>query len=111
MLPFHDITDPLSFHYHLLRNKVLLIDAEIASNEGRNHDASSLYAGAILASRSSRFVHEQSLACELAGFHYKKIGDLRRAGAFFEQARIGYSEWGSGVKVGSITRQIGLLRL
>merc|ERR1712194_220599 len=59
------------------RNKVHLMEAEMFSYEGNNESASSFYAAAILASRSSSFVHEQGLACELAGFHYKKIGNLR----------------------------------
>jgi hypothetical protein len=82
----------------------------MSSYEGRNEEASSSYAAAILASRSSRFVHEQGLACELAGFHYKKIGDLRRACSFFNQANLCYTEWGSDVKVAFITRQLCLLR-
>mmetsp|Transcript_4325 Transcript_4325/g.8337 ORF Transcript_4325/g.8337 Transcript_4325/m.8337 type:complete len:384 (-) Transcript_4325:155-1306(-) len=90
-------------------NKVHLLEAELSSHEGRNEDANSLYAAAIIASRSSRFVHEQGLACELAGFHYKKIGDLQRALGFFNQAKSCYAEWGSEMKVEGITRQLAFL--
>jgi len=90
-------------------NKVHLLEAELSSHEGRNEDANSLYAAAIIASRSSRFVHEQGLACELAGFHYKKIGDLQRALGFFNQAKSCYAEWGSEMKVEGITRQLAIL--
>jgi len=91
------------------RNKVHLLEAELSSHEGRNEDANSLYAAAIIASRSSRFIHEQGLACELAGFHYKKIGDLQRALGFFNQAKSCYAEWGSEMKVEGITRQLAIL--
>jgi len=91
-------------------NKVYLLEAELSSHEGRNEDAKSFYAAAILASRSSRFKHEEGLACELAGFHYKKIGDLHRAWGFFNKAKQCYAEWGSDVKVNFITRQLSVLR-
>lgn len=85
------------------------MEAEMSSYEGRNEVASSFYAAAILASRSSRFIHEQGLSCELAALHYQKIGDLRRAYTFFNQAKQCYVEWGSDVKVDSIDRQLSLL--
>jgi len=90
-------------------NKVYLLEAELASYEGRNEEAKSSYAAAILASRSSKFIHEQGLACELAGFHYKKIGDSRRAWGFFNQAKLCYAEWGSEMKVESIAQQLSML--
>merc|ERR1711957_1075057 len=61
------------------RNKVFLLEAEMLSFEKRNDEARSSYAAAISSSCSSRFVHEQGLACELAGLHYKKIGDTHAA--------------------------------
>lgn len=90
-------------------NKVHLLDAELSSYEGRNEDANSLYAAAILSARASRFIHEQGLACELAGFHYKKIGDLQRAFGFFNQAKLCYAEWGSEMKVNFINRHLTVL--
>ena len=112
-----------------------LLEAELSSFEGRNEEAQSSYAAAILASRSSRFVfcivavaitcvcliniisanqpssvahrfiHEQGLACELAGFHFQKIGNVQRACRFFDQAKSCYTEWGSPMKVESISHQ------
>ena len=95
-----------SFYF---RNKLHLLEAELFSYKGRNKDANSLYAAAIIASKSSKFIHEQGLACELAGFHYKKIGDLQRAWGFFNQAKLCYTEWGSEMKVECITRQLAVL--
>eukprot|EP00804_Cyclotella_cryptica_P010062 CCRYP_020488-RA/>CCRYP_020488-RA protein AED:0.04 eAED:0.04 QI:1274/1/0.66/1/1/1/3/40/1007 len=54
---------------------------------------------AILASQSSKFVHEEGLACELAGIHYKKRGMKSLALSFFGQAELCYKSWGSHVKV------------
>eukprot|EP00804_Cyclotella_cryptica_P017299 CCRYP_019577-RA/>CCRYP_019577-RA protein AED:0.24 eAED:0.25 QI:0/0.5/0/1/1/1/3/0/813 len=64
---------------------------------------------AILASRSSKFVHEEGLACELAGMHYKKNGNKSLALSFFRQARSCYESWGSCVKVRHMTRQIDFI--
>mmetsp|Transcript_19299 Transcript_19299/g.46304 ORF Transcript_19299/g.46304 Transcript_19299/m.46304 type:complete len:1293 (+) Transcript_19299:334-4212(+) len=88
------------------RNKVHLLEAEFFSLEGRDEDAKHSYAAAITSARCSRFIHEQGLACELAGCHYKKIGDHKCARAFFDRAKQHYSEWGSQMKVDSITRQL-----
>ncbi|KAL7540660.1 hypothetical protein ACHAXR_010684 [Thalassiosira sp. AJA248-18] len=56
-------------------NKVFLLDAEMHSFEGRSQEATASYAAAITASCSSRFIHEQGLACELAGLHHIKTGN------------------------------------
>ena len=104
MLPSH-----LVFASSNVRNKIHLLEAELSSYESRDEDANASYAAAILASRSSGFIHEQGLACELAGFHYKKMGDLQCAQDFFNQAILCYTEWGSEMKVDSITQQLGVL--
>ena len=88
------------------RNKVHLLEAESSSFNGRHQEAAASYAAAIASARSSRFIHEEGLACELAGFHHKKIGDLNSAYNFFNQAKRCYTEWGSRVKVESVTRQL-----
>jgi len=91
------------------RNKVHLLEAERFSYFGKNNDAELSYAAAISSSCSSRFVHEQGLACELAGFHHKKNGDVQRACILFNQAKQCYAKWGSNMKVESITQQLGML--
>ena len=50
------------------------------------------------------------LACELAGNHYKKIGDNKSALGFFNQAKQCYTEWGSQMKVEVINKQLLLLQ-
>jgi len=89
------------------QNKVYLLEAEMFSFEGRDTEARSSYAAAITSSCSSRFVHEQGLACELAGLHYFKIGEAEAALEFLQQAKECYQRWGSQMKVESITQQMG----
>ena len=86
--------------------KVHLLEAENFSFNNNHEEAKASYAAAVTSARSSRFLHEQGLACELAALHYKKIGDNKSAYGFFNQAKQCYSEWGSKIKVESVTRQI-----
>jgi len=88
------------------RNKVHLLEAENFSYQNDHEEAKASYAAAITSARCSRFIHEQGLACELAGYHYKKMNDLRSAWSFFNQAKQCYAEWGSQMKVDSVTRQM-----
>ena len=85
--------------------KVYLLEVEKFSFRG-NKRATSSYAAAITSACSSGFIHEQRLACELAGFHHKKIGEHEIAWDYFKQAKQCYSKWGSQVKVDSISRQL-----
>jgi len=57
-------------------NKLHLLEAESFSSNGHNTLAIKSYKAAIEASKSSRFIHEQGLACELAAIHCKKVKDL-----------------------------------
>mmetsp|Transcript_24478 Transcript_24478/g.39842 ORF Transcript_24478/g.39842 Transcript_24478/m.39842 type:complete len:240 (+) Transcript_24478:1081-1800(+) len=91
------------------RNKVHLMEAEIFSYEGKHKEAKASYDAAIASAKCVSFVHEQGLACERAGFHYKKIGDKKNACNFFNQAKQCYTEWGSQMKVDSITRRLDAL--
>merc|ERR1712194_839034 len=92
------------------RNKVHLLEAESFSLLGNHGEAKASYAAAIISARSSRFVHEQGLACELAGLHYKKIGDNRSAMGYLKQAKQCYADWGSQMKVNSINHQLEKFR-
>jgi len=89
--------------------KVFLLKAELNSFEQKCEEAQSAYAAAITSSSSSRYVHVQGLACELAGLHYKKNDQVQTALDFFQQAKKCYSQWGSQMKVESITRHIDMM--
>jgi hypothetical protein len=89
--------------------KVLLLKAEMHSFKNKVDVATAKYSEAVAAFSSSRYVHEQGLACELAGFHYIRIDQPETALDFFQQAKDCYTQWGSDVKVAFITQQISLL--
>lgn len=88
------------------RNKLELLEAEKHGLDARHSQAVKLYDAAIASAKSSKFIHEQGLACEKAGFYYKKIRDIRNALDYFQQARACYEEWGSKVKVEAIQREM-----
>ena len=92
-------------------NKVHILEAEMYSFERKGKDAISSYAAAITSSRYSNYVHEEGLACELAGLHYKKTSETQTALDFFQRAKECYVQWGSQVKVESITQQMERLVL
>ena len=86
--------------------QVYLLEAEQFSFQNRYSAAESSYAAAINSARSSGFIHEQGLACELAGYHFKKVFDLQSAWILFDQAKQCYIEWGSQMKVDSVSQQL-----
>ncbi len=88
------------------QNKVYLLEAELFSFEGRLQRAQNLYTAAIEASASSKFIHEQGLAYELAAFHNEKSGNASKAWEYFNQAKSCYAQWGSRMKVEFIENQL-----
>jgi hypothetical protein len=88
------------------RNKLHLLEAELHGLDARHSLAVSSYDAAIASAKNSKFIHEQGLACEKAGFYYKKIGDVGNASGYFQQARKCYEEWGSSVKVEVVQREL-----
>ncbi len=93
------------------RNKLQLLEAEKYGLDARHSLAVASYDAAIASAKNSKFIHEQGLACEKAGFYYKKIGDARNAFVYFQQARQCYEEWGSRLKVEVIQRELDRLSI
>ena len=87
------------------------MEAENFSLNNKHKEAKASYAAAIASARSSGFIHEEGLALELAGFHYKKIGDYKNALSSFTLAKQCYAEWGSQFKVESISRQLETVQI
>mmetsp|Transcript_19646 Transcript_19646/g.31838 ORF Transcript_19646/g.31838 Transcript_19646/m.31838 type:complete len:190 (-) Transcript_19646:290-859(-) len=87
-------------------NKAHLLEAEMLALEGEHQRAKSSYAASITSFCSAGYVQEHGLACELAGNHYKKIGEVETAIDFFEQSKRSYMGWGSKMKVDFITQKI-----
>ena len=80
------------------------------SHEGKHNEATASYVASINSAKASGFIHEQGLACELAGKNSKKLGDNSSARNFFNQAKVCYTEWGSQMRADSIARQLDSLQ-
>ncbi|KAL7518793.1 hypothetical protein ACHAWX_003598 [Stephanocyclus meneghinianus] len=80
------------------KNKLALLRAEFASLEGYGDEAEDQYDISIAAARSSKLIHEEGLACELAGFHCKNHGKEAKALKLFWEAERCYKSWGSNIK-------------
>ena len=85
------------------------MEAERLSHQGKHNEAKASYIASISSALASGFIHEQGLACELAGNHCKKMDDVSSARNFYVQAQVCYKEWGSQMRVDRITRQLVLL--
>jgi len=90
------------------QNKVYLLEAELSSVSKHidNDEALEKYNKAIEAAKRSKFIHEEGLACELAGFHCNRVGDKTNALNFLSRAKECYNEWGSRMKVKFIDNEI-----
>eukprot|EP00804_Cyclotella_cryptica_P018958 CCRYP_006467-RB/>CCRYP_006467-RB protein AED:0.02 eAED:0.02 QI:225/1/1/1/0.66/0.5/4/29/1413 len=80
------------------KNKFLLLKAAHLSITDNNFNAENEFGAAILASRASKFVHEEGLACELAAMYQVTRGNNTSALSLFCQAKSCYKTWGSRVK-------------
>ena len=79
--------------------RVALVGAEIARIQGRELDAERLYEQAIRSSRANGFVHNESLANELAARFYATRGFETIAHAYMRNAWLCYLRWGATGKV------------
>jgi hypothetical protein len=86
------------------------LEAEMKSHEGKHNKAKASYVASISSAEASGFIHEQGLACELAGKHCIKVGDNSGAQNFFNQAKVCYTEWGSQMRIDSIAHQLDSLQ-
>jgi hypothetical protein len=87
-------------------NKASLLLAEKLSLHSRNAEAETQYEIAINAARSSYFIHEEGLACELAAEHYRRLGNDEKALALLSRAENCYEVWGSVVKTHQVREKI-----
>ncbi|WP_397453341.1 AAA family ATPase [Pseudomonas sp. NA-150] len=81
------------------RDKLLLVEAEIARIEGRTLAAMALYDSAIRQATVGGFIQVQALSHELAGRCYEAHGLTTAARSHFRSARDSFYRWGATRKV------------
>ena len=92
------------------KNKALLLKAAYLTVTGKILEAEREFNAAISASRASKFVHEEGLACELAALHHEKRGNKTVALNLLRQAESCYKAWGSHLKEIHIARQMASIQ-
>jgi predicted ATPase/signal transduction histidine kinase len=80
-----------------------LIEAEKQRVLGNKADAIEYYDRAISGAKAHQFIHEESLANELAAKFYLDWGKETIAGAYIIEAYYGYTRWGATAKVEHLT--------
>ena len=97
---------------HVDSNFTNKLELLLAERFGILNEAEALtsYNAAIESARKNKFIHEQGLACEKAGFYCKSMNDNEKASAYFTQARECYEEWGSSMKVEFVQRELHKLQ-
>ena len=87
-------------------HKRRLLQAEVHSCKNKDKAARKAYKMAIMSAKSSKFIHEEGLACELAGQHCQRADDKRQAKEYFSQALECYQKWGCKLKVDALTNEL-----
>ena len=87
-------------------HKLLLLDAEKNFCDGNFKQAKILYDKAIKSAKEHRFVNNEALACELAGYFYLELGEKDTANDYFVKAHERYLVWGALGKAAALNQDI-----
>ena len=83
--------------------KARLLAAEIAYKVEADTEVAKLtYIEAITLAGEHKFVHEEAIACELAGLFYRHTGESSVAKEYLKRSQKHYGEWGASAKVDEI---------
>ncbi len=80
------------------KHKWHLVEAELARVQGRFASAREHYDQAIALAHQNDFLHEEALACELAGRFYTARNQTRQARYYLRDAHSIYRSWGATAK-------------
>ncbi|KAL7483538.1 hypothetical protein ACHAW6_009177 [Cyclotella cf. meneghiniana] len=82
--------------------KLYLLEAEEQFCNGNFLGAQESYSSAVSSARSHKFINDEALAYELAGYFYLKVGMSVASMQHFARANAKYMEWGASLKVNKI---------
>ncbi|WP_437616879.1 AAA family ATPase [Sorangium sp. So ce834] len=89
-----------------IAHKFALVQAERARVEGRGSDARTAFERAVALARSSGYVHEEALACELSARFLLERREVRAARSRFREAHEAYLRWGAVTKAKALEREL-----
>ena len=84
------------------KQRLLLINAELAKFEGKSFHAQQLFDEAIATARSNEFLQDEALGNELAAKFHLKENRITMAIAYMKKARYGYHKWGAHNKINQL---------
>ncbi len=87
------------------KHKYLLVEAEYARVTRNEKEARHAYDEAIEMAQKHGYIHEEALACELAGYFYLSLGRPRIAQVYMKDAHYAYQRWGAYAKVRHLEKQ------
>jgi len=87
---------------HNFLHKVYLMEAEEAFSSDDTELAKSMYEKAVATAKKHRFINDEALACELAGYFFLETQQKELALQYFLQAHEKYHEWGAVAKSDAI---------
>src|SRR5580704_4676142 len=93
-----------------LANRMALVEAEIASLDGRELEAERLYEDAVRSARQHGFVQNEGVASELAARFHAERGFDTITKAYLRNARTCYHSWGAQGKVSQLEQSHPHLR-
>ena len=76
-------------------NKLFLLKAECSYTKGEANEAAKYYEASIASAKEHKFIHEEAIACELAGYFYHEVGNQTKSKEILEQAHNAYMTWGA----------------
>ncbi|KAK1734958.1 putative ATPase [Skeletonema marinoi] len=98
----HKMRSYANFSSWNFSNKSLLLQAEQCFYLKEYESAKRCYDDAISFAKDYRFVHEEALACELAGYFLIDRGEGNSSLPYFMRAQRKYREWGASAKEESL---------
>jgi len=87
-------------------HKFHLLEAEEHFCNKRLEEAKLSYDAAVSFSKKHKFVNDEALACELAGYFFLEIGERSRSLEYFIDAHEKYHEWGATAKATSVYKYV-----
>ena len=99
------LSDHLAWNWE---NKSLLLIAEKLYTDGNFDQAASCYDKAVRSANEHRFIHEEAMACELAGDFYYERNSHQKSYVFFMHSIECYTKWGASAVARRVESSLGV---
>ena len=91
----HKLEGWLAYSEWNFKQLKLLVEAEFHYSMNNLSMAATCYEASIKAAHDHKFIHEEAIANELAGYFFLEDGQLEKSLSFFKQSAACYRTWGA----------------